>query len=78
MKVPFEGWPLELEAVVRRSRAVAGQGGFKGIAYEAGLELTDVDEAQETAIKATLLHDGAAADQRGEEPGSDFSLVKAG
>ncbi len=78
VKVPVEGWPLELDAVVRRSRAVAGQDGFKGIAYEAGLELTDVDEAKETAIKATLLNDEEAAEKRGKEPGSDFTLVRAG
>lgn len=78
VKVPVEGWPLELDAVVRRSRAVAGQDGFGGISYEAGLELTGVDEDKETAIKASLLNDEAAADKRGEESGAGFNLVKAG
>ncbi len=78
LHVKMEDWPLELGVVVRRSRAVAGQGGYQGIAYEAGLELTELDEATETAIKAHLLNDETTAHQRGGIPEEDSTLVRAG
>lgn len=80
--LPTGGSELPVEATVRRCRAVTGREGFPGIAYEAGLEFVNLDQATVATIEAACLGRSLPVEEAGDskEPleNHGFSMVQAG
>ncbi len=80
--LPAGAGRLQVEAAVRRCRAVSGREGFPGIAYEAGLEFLDLDRATVATMEGAYLGRTPPAQEAGgsgEFPEiHGFSMVRAG